>query len=118
MHAPDGVGPQSLLDSQALATLCTARIDDSATTAGLHANQETVGTGAADFGRLVSAFHLEFLTGSVPAQPQKVEWTLVKSPRTQSGEPSIIANFLNPGNTLHPKRRVSLEVPAALKNCG
>ena len=56
-------------DSQALAAFGTSGIDDRATTAGLHANQETMGTGAADFGRLVSAFHLEFLTGSVLIQP-------------------------------------------------
>ncbi len=49
------------LDSQALAALGTARVDDSAAATGLHADQETVGTGAADFGRLVCAFHLESL---------------------------------------------------------
>jgi hypothetical protein len=72
------------LDSQALAALGTARVDDSAAAAGLHANQEAVGTGAADFGRLVCAFHLNLCSG----------------PRQQSGKPKIIANFLNRGNTL------------------
>jgi len=48
------------LDSQALAAFGAACIDHGAATTGLHADQETVGTGAADFGRLVRAFHLEF----------------------------------------------------------
>ena len=70
MHVLDRSGPQSgFLDSQALAALGAACIDHGAATAGLHANQETVGTGAADFGRLVSAFHLEFLTSSVLIPP-------------------------------------------------
>jgi hypothetical protein len=47
------------LDSQAFAALSAARVNHSAATAGFHANQETMGTGATDFGRLVSAFHLE-----------------------------------------------------------
>ncbi len=72
------------LDSQALAAFGTARIDHSATTAGLHADQKAVGTGAADFGRLVCAFHLYLCSG----------------PRKQSGKPKIMANFLNHGNTL------------------
>lgn len=45
------------LDGEALAALGTARIDDCAAAAGLHANEEAVGTGAANFGRLVCAFH-------------------------------------------------------------
>jgi hypothetical protein len=49
------------LDSQALAALGTARIDHSAAAAGLHANEKAVGTGAANFGRLVCAFHFESL---------------------------------------------------------
>ena len=47
------------LDSQTLAALGTARIDHGAATTGLHADQKAMGTGAADFGRLVGAFHLE-----------------------------------------------------------
>ena len=96
------------LDGQAFTALGAARVDDGAATAGLHANQETVGTCAADFGRLVSAFHLEFLTGSVLIPPPSREQISVKSPRTQSGEPPIIANFLNHGNTLHRTRGVML----------
>jgi hypothetical protein len=53
------------LDSQTLAALGAACVDHGAATAGLHANQKTMGTGAADFGGLVSAFHVKFLTGSV-----------------------------------------------------
>jgi hypothetical protein len=43
-----------------------------------------VGTGAADFGGLVSAFHSN----------------LFSKPQTQSGQPAIIANFLNQGKAL------------------
>jgi hypothetical protein len=48
-------------DSQTLAAFGAAGVDDRATTTGLHANQETMGTGAADFGRLVGAFHVSIL---------------------------------------------------------
>jgi hypothetical protein len=68
-----------LSDRQALATLGAAGVDDSAATAGLHADQKTVGAGASDFGGLVSAFHI---------------CISVESPRTHSGKPPIIANFL------------------------
>ena len=53
------------LDSQALAALGAACVDHGTATTGFHADQKTVGTGTADFGRLVSTFHLEFLTGSI-----------------------------------------------------
>jgi len=43
---------------QAFAALGATGVDHGATTAGLHANQETMGAGAADFGGLVSAFHI------------------------------------------------------------
>lgn len=49
------------LDSQTLATLGAACVDHGTATAGLHADQEAMGAGATDFGRLVSAFHDEFL---------------------------------------------------------
>ena len=45
------------LQAQALAAFGAACVDNSAATLGLHADEETVGTGAADFGRLVSTFH-------------------------------------------------------------
>ena len=45
------------LDGQTLAALGAACVDHSTATLGLHADEETVGTGAADFGRLVSTFH-------------------------------------------------------------
>ena len=48
------------LDSQALAALGAARIDHCAATASLHANQKTMGACTADFGGLVSAFHVNF----------------------------------------------------------
>ena len=48
---------QPALDGQTLAALGAACVDHSATTLGLHANEEAVGTGAANFGWLVSTFH-------------------------------------------------------------
>ena len=68
----------SFLNSQTLAAFGTACIDHCTATAGFHANQKTVGTGAANFRRLVSAFHVALL----------------------SGKPRIITNFLNPDNAL------------------
>jgi hypothetical protein len=56
----DARRPGTGLDSQALATLGAACIDDSAATACFHANQKTVGTGAAGLGGLVCAFHFKF----------------------------------------------------------
>ena len=46
------------LDGQTLAALGATCVDHGTATLGLHANQETVGTGAADLGRLVSTFHV------------------------------------------------------------
>jgi len=56
---------QQKLDCQALAAFGAACVDHGTAATGFHANQKTMGTGATDFGGLVSAFHLEFLTGSV-----------------------------------------------------
>jgi hypothetical protein len=67
------------LDSQALAALGAASIDHSATTACFHANQKTVGTGAACFGWLVGAFHN---SSFVPNAMDRL-WA----------KPKIIANF-------------------------
>jgi hypothetical protein len=58
--AGNGAGAPS--DGEALAALGPASVDDGAAAAGLHANEKAVGTGAADFGCLVSAFHGDFLT--------------------------------------------------------
>jgi hypothetical protein len=76
---------RSCLDSQALAAFGTARVDDSAATASLHANEKAVGAGAADFGRLVGTFHFESLLN------------LLLLPQQQSGKPKIMANFLSQG---------------------
>lgn len=48
--------------TQTLATLGTAGVDDLTAATGLHANQKTVGAGATDLGRLVSAFHIGILS--------------------------------------------------------
>ena len=56
------------LDSQTLAALGATGIDHCATATGFHANEEAVGTCAANFGGLVSAFHFEFLANSVLSQ--------------------------------------------------
>ncbi len=82
---PTAADPNRQLDGQTLAAFGAACVDHGATTTGLHANQETVGTGAADFGGLVSAFHSN----------------LFSEPQTQAGQPAIIANFLNQGKALH-----------------
>jgi len=56
-------------DSQALATFGATRIDDSAAATGFHADQKTVGTGATDLGRLVSASHDGILSASETLAP-------------------------------------------------
>jgi hypothetical protein len=45
------------LNSQTLAALGTASVDDGAASTGFHASTEAVNTSAANFGRLISAFH-------------------------------------------------------------
>lgn len=52
------------LDGQALATLGAAGVDHGAAATGLHADQKTMGTRAADLGRLISTFHFEILGNS------------------------------------------------------
>jgi hypothetical protein len=52
---PDGAGS----DSQALAALGAASGDDGTATAGLHADQETVGARATDLRGLIGAFHFD-----------------------------------------------------------
>jgi hypothetical protein len=49
--------PMLSLDGQTLAALGAASIDHGTAAASFHANQEAVSAGAADLGRLVSAFH-------------------------------------------------------------
>lgn len=53
------------LHREALAALGATCVDNSATATGFHANEETVRACAANFGRLIRAFHVEFLTDSV-----------------------------------------------------
>jgi hypothetical protein len=50
------------LNSQALAAFGATCVDHCTATAGFHANQKPVGASAADFGRLVGAFHDEILS--------------------------------------------------------
>jgi hypothetical protein len=83
-YACAGTARSQKLDSQALATFGAARIDHGTATTGFHANQKTVGTGAADFGGLVSAFHLEFLIGSIRIDPCQTE---VNKERSLSNRP-------------------------------
>jgi hypothetical protein len=86
------------LDGEALAALGAARVDDGTTATGLHADQKAVGTGAADFGSLVSAFHDDF-----PDGPGKA-WGMLDTPKHTkrfSGKPAIIAN-IRPDNNPSP----------------
>ncbi len=59
-------------DSQALAALGAACVQHSTAATGLHANQEAVGTGAFDFGRLVGAFHDSVQSGALETTLQAV----------------------------------------------
>ena len=60
---PKGLSAQH--QTKPASDLRAARVDHSAATPSLHADQKAMGTGTTDFGRLVSAFHLEILGGSV-----------------------------------------------------
>jgi hypothetical protein len=85
------------LDSQALAALGTASIDHCAATASLHANQKTMGACTADFGGLVSAFHVNFLTGSVgirtPPHKGNQARMSVYRPEHNQGNPALSQIF-------------------------
>jgi len=59
-------------DRQTLAPFGSTGVDHGATTAGFHANQESVGAGSANLGGLVSAFHIEILKCSITARCQYV----------------------------------------------
>ena len=65
------------LDRETLAAFGAASVDHSAATAGFHADQKAMGTGATGFGRLVSAFHV---------------FSNVLKP-CDSGKPRIISKF-------------------------
>ena len=73
------------LDRQAFAAFGPSCVDHGAATTGFHANENAMGAGTTDFRWLVSAFHLEFLTGSIPIRRHKKRQRSVKSPRTSSG---------------------------------
>ena len=55
-----GAGASWTLNAEALAALGAACVQHSATATGGHAHQETVRTGAADLGALISAFHVGY----------------------------------------------------------
>jgi len=52
------IGGQCASNGQTFAAFCAACIDHGTAAAGFHAHQESVGTGAACFRGLVSAFHV------------------------------------------------------------
>jgi hypothetical protein len=62
LHGSDRRRGAHRLDSQAFAAFGATCVDYRAAATSFHADQEAMGAGAADFGGLVSAFHLDFLT--------------------------------------------------------
>jgi hypothetical protein len=60
-NQPRAVAEKRVSDRQAFATFGTPCIDDCTTTTGFHADQEAMGTGPANFGRLVGALHFQIL---------------------------------------------------------
>jgi hypothetical protein len=78
-------------DRETLATLGAAGVDDSPTTTGLHANEKAMGTGPADLGRLVSAFH-DNKSCSVAALGR------VRPSARFSGNPRLSPFFLTPAS--------------------
>lgn len=102
--AAAGLNSRLGLDSEALAALGAACVDHGAAAASLHADQEAVGTGAADFGSLIRAFHDEDV-GEIAPNATSAKF---------SGKPAIIANNriraqlgspIN-SNCIHPKLHV------------
>lgn len=77
-------------DGQTLAPFGATGVDDGAAATGFHANQEAVCTGAADLGRLVSAFHLEILKGSVTAHIYPGRY---RFPQLKEGNPLLWQTF-------------------------
>src|SRR5690606_17852096 len=57
MGTPESARTAPDLQSQTRAAPGAAGVDDLAATLGLHAHQETMGTGAAGLGRLIGTFH-------------------------------------------------------------
>jgi hypothetical protein len=85
------------LDGQTLTAFGAARVDYSAATAGFHANQKTMGTGAANLGGLVSAFHLDFLTGSFGEAASSISLNALGAARKSRREFCCIAQALARG---------------------
>jgi hypothetical protein len=64
-------------DGQALAALGATRIDDGAAAASLHAHEKAMGTGAADFGSLVGAFHVDSFWSAAHSVTHRFDGLLV-----------------------------------------
>lgn len=73
---PQSAGHSWSLNGQTMTALGTARINHCATSAGLHAHTETMGTLAAGNGRLISTFHflLPLLVGVGIKSPEKTTY--------------------------------------------
>ena len=87
------VPEQKSLDRQALATFGATCVDHSAATFGFHANEETVGTSAAGFGRLISAFHELCVLSSLMGCYCFSRRTLSECRELYKAQPTIIADF-------------------------
>ena len=85
-------------DSQTLAAFGATCVDHGTATAGLHADQKTVGTGAAGFGRLVSAFHDNSLALRIRGLDTRPH-ALRQGDCLFGAKPAIIANFQSPGKS-------------------
>jgi hypothetical protein len=72
-------------DSQTFATLGTAGVDHSPAATSLHAYQKAVSTGAANLGRLVSAFHIENPKVIKDSPPPILQQVTVLSCPTKAG---------------------------------
>jgi hypothetical protein len=85
------------LDSQTLAAFGAACIDHGAAATGFHANQKTMGACAADFGGLVSAFHVNFPNGLSgyphPLHKENKARMSVYRPEHNQGNPALSQIF-------------------------
>ena len=114
------VAASTASDSQALAALGATCSDDVATATGLHADEETVRTGAANLRRLIGAFHGGFSVAPGAANPLRhghlpVSGRPHRDTATQISPPSLRHDAHTEGAaTGHPSART--QTPAGSEN--
>ena len=100
---------QNGLDGQAFTAFGAACVDYSAAAACFHANQKTVGAGAAGFGGLVSAFHgfnlSKFSNGCTPCNASICQVSLYENPSISTMSATCLIRKISEKPLIIPKKQ-------------